>query len=105
MAVDFPDLEKIVDNYERVRRMRVSDTGKYRVIGVDKFDYEDWIHGEYDTAEEALAEASKMTEEGKDAATSHDIATVYYAYDPQGRYLGGDSWTGYGFKTKSRGRD
>jgi hypothetical protein len=26
------------------------------------------------------------------SATDSSIATVYYAYDPAGKYLGGDTW-------------
>ena len=83
------DLER---NIQRVARMKKSDAGKYKVLGIDKFDGSDWVHGEYNTADEALREARKMTKEAMGLASGSSIATVYYAYDPQGRYLGGDTW-------------
>ena len=83
------DLER---NMQRVTGMRKSDAGKYKVLGIDKFDGSDWIHGEYDTADEALQEARKMTKKAMGSASDSSIATVYYAYDSQGRYLGGDTW-------------
>lgn len=78
----------------RVAEMRRSDSRNYRVLGIDKFSGENWIHGEYRTAEEALDEARKMTREAMPHATGSSIATVYYAYDPKGKYLGGDIWHG-----------
>jgi len=85
------DLEK---NIQRVAKMCKSDAGKYKILGIDKFSGEDWLHGEYGTAEEALEEARKLTKEGMGYATHSDIATVYYAYDSDGKYLGGDTWHG-----------
>jgi len=79
-------------NIERVAKMRKSPEGKCKVIGVDKFDGEDWVEGEYDTPEEALKEARRLTEEAKPLASHHNVATVYYAYDRDGNYLGGDTW-------------
>lgn len=76
----------------RVSEMRKNDSGKYKVIGIDKFDRSDWVHGEYNTSEKALQEARRMTNKAMKDADSSSIATVYYAYDPQGGYLGGDTW-------------
>ena len=69
-----------------------SNSGKFKVLGIDKFDREDWIHGEYNSAEEALEEARKMTKKAMKKASNSSIATVYYAYNPNGEYLGGDIW-------------
>ena len=69
-----------------------SPCGKCKVIGVDKFDYSDWVEAECDTPEEAIGLAEKLTTEAKRSATSEDIATVYYAYDPTGNYIGGNTW-------------
>ncbi len=77
---------------QEVAEKRKSDSGNFRVLGIDKFDGEDWVHGEYGTKEEALEEARKMTREAMGSATDSSIATVYYAYDPSGNYLGGDTW-------------
>ena len=78
----------------RIARMRVSEEGKFRVLGIDKFSDENWIHGEYNTAEEALSEARRLTKEAMPSATDSSIATVYYAYNPKGKYLGGDVYNG-----------
>jgi len=79
-------------NAEKVADKRKSDSGKCRVLGVDKFDGEDWIHGEYDTPQQALREARTMTKDAMKLASDSTIATVYYAYGPSGKYLGGDVW-------------
>ena len=79
-------------NVQRVREMRESGSGKYRVLGVDKFGGSDWVESEHDTADEALREAIRLTRESMPLASGPDIATVFYAYDPQGKYLGGDVW-------------
>jgi len=84
--------EEFKDKMKRVEAMKKSDSGKFKVIGIDKFDRHDWIHGEYDTAEKALEEARRKTKKSMESANNSSIATVYYAYDPQGRYLGGDTW-------------
>jgi len=79
-------------NIERVAKMVKSPEGKCKVIGIDKFDYSDWAQDECDTPEEAIKLAEELTTEGKKHATSEDIATVYYAYDPDGNYIGGNTW-------------
>lgn len=76
------------------RQKRISDSGKCRVLGIDKYSNEDWVHGEFNTPDEALREARELTTESKPLASDHSIATVYLAYDPQGNYLGGDVWIG-----------
>jgi hypothetical protein len=85
-------LDGLEANVQRVARMRKSDAGKFTVIGIDKFDGEDWIHRTYDTADEAITEARKKTKAAMKSASDPSVATVYYAYDPQGNYLGGDVW-------------
>ncbi len=76
------------ENLKRIRKMQKS--GKYRVIGVDKFDNEDWVEGTYNTAKEAIKVARKKSLEGLSSASDHSIATVYYAYGSNGEYIGGD---------------
>jgi len=88
--------DALIKKLLEVRKKQRSENGKFRVLGVDKFDNEDWIHGEYDTAKEAVEEARRMTTNAKKDAFGDDpssIATVYYAYSPDGKYLGGDTWT------------
>ena len=71
---------------------RISPEGKCRVLGVDKFSHEDWVSDEFDTPEEALDYARKKSIEAKPSASDHSIATIFYAYDSEGNYLGGDVW-------------
>ncbi len=52
--------------------------GKFRVVGVDTFDGDDWLQGDFNTEEEALAVANK---EG-------GTMTKMHVYDDQGRHLG-----------------
>ena len=66
--------------------------GKCFVIGLDKFDYEDYWQGSYTTPEEALKVAREKTTNAMKLASDASIATVYYAYTPKGEYLGGDTW-------------
>ena len=77
-------------NQQRVTNLKRSPNGKYRVIGIDRFDGEDWLQNEYNTPQEALEEARRLTREAMPSATSETIATVYYAYDPEGNFLGGN---------------
>ncbi len=85
-------VEVAIKNMERVAEMVKSPEGKCKVIGVDKFDYSDWVKAECDTPKEAIKLAEELTTKAKRSATSKDIATVYYAYDPEGNYIGGDTW-------------
>ena len=88
------EMKTFEEKFSRVEKMRRSVKGKYKVLGVDKFSNEDWIEGEYNTPEEALGIARQKTREAMENSTGHEIATVYYAYDPEGYYLGGDAWKG-----------
>lgn len=81
-----------VRNAQRVTQLRKNDDGKFRVIGLDKYDSEDWLEGEFDSAEEAIEVAERRTNESKANCTSADVATVFFAYNPNGEYLGGDTW-------------
>lgn len=87
-------ISHLVSEMDRVGNMRRSDNGKYKVLGIDKFDYSDWVQGEFDTAEEALKEARTLTKKAMRSASGEDIATVFYAYSPEGKYLGGNTWQG-----------
>lgn len=51
--------------------------GKFRVIGVDTFDYTDWIYGDYDTIEEAK---QKAEDEG-------GIMLKTHVYDDAGKHV------------------
>jgi hypothetical protein len=86
--------EKLLKNLgkrcEEKMNMRKSPDGKYKVIGVDMFEGDDWLEGKYKTKEKALEVARRKTKEAMKSASSATVATVYYAYDPQGNYLGGD---------------
>lgn len=71
--------------------------GKFRIIGIDRFEIPGeghWIVGDYDTSKEALKIAREMTRNASKDASDPSIATVYYAYDENGVYLGGDIYKG-----------
>ncbi len=74
------------------KSMHKSENGKCRVIGIDRWDNEDWLHGEYETAREAVKIAREKTKEAMNSASDESVATVFYACDPEGNYLGGDVW-------------
>jgi hypothetical protein len=90
--IEDKSVEKYASTLERVAELKRSDDGKYKVIGIDKFDGEDWVQGEYSSAEEAMGVARKLTKKAMGSASDSSIATVYYAYNPKGGYLGGDTW-------------
>jgi hypothetical protein len=77
---------------ERVAEMVKSPEGKCKVISIDRYSGDESIEGEYDDPGEAVRIAEEKTNESKRFATDATVATVYYAYDPEGNYLGGDTW-------------
>jgi hypothetical protein len=58
---------------------RNAPTGKFRVVGVDTFDREDWVEGDFHTAAAAVAHAESRTA-GKQMLKMH-------VYDDQGRHI------------------
>lgn len=68
--------------------------GKFRIVGIDKFemprDDAHWVVGDYDSKDEALQRARGMSQNESKHSTDPSIATVYYVYDENGSYLGGD---------------
>jgi hypothetical protein len=56
---------------------RAAPKGKFRVIGVDTFDGGDWVQGDFDTKEAAIAEAQKRGGE----------MTKMHVYDDKGRHV------------------
>lgn len=85
-------LEALLAQMERVHEITESEEGMFKVIGIDKFDGMDWVEGEYPTAKEALGVARQKTKDASSLASDHSVATVYYAYDPDGKYLRGEVW-------------
>lgn len=57
---------------------RKAPAGKFRVIGVDTFDGGDWVEGDFDTREAALARARAKGGE----------MTRMHVYDDAGRHVG-----------------
>lgn len=82
------------ENLNRIKNLTTSKEGKYTVLGIDKFSNEDFEYGKHNTAKEALREARRLTKESMSLASDASIATVFYAYDSDGNYLGGDVWNG-----------
>ena len=74
---------------QRVRDAVVNSQGKYRVLGLDKWNDDDWSAGQFDTAEEAIAYARSKTDSLKVEGEAPCDATVFYAYSPEGFYLNG----------------
>jgi len=85
-------VKALLGKKEELKGRLVNDEGEFRVLGTDRFDGSDWLAGSFKTAEEAIEFARKRTDQAKSSATDSSIATVYYAYDPEGKYLGGDTW-------------
>lgn len=85
-------LEDLVSKREEVHKKTSSKNGKFTVLVIDKFSHEDFVIGKYDTAEEALRIAREKTRKAMPDASHSSVATVFYAYGPQGNYLGGDVW-------------
>ncbi len=52
--------------------------GKYRVVGVDTFDGDDWVQGDFDTLENARTVAEKKG----------GIMTKMHIYDDSGTHRG-----------------
>jgi len=85
-------MKDLISKIKEIYEMRESKNGKYRVLGLDKFDGTDWVHGEYNTAKEAIKEAEELTTDCMKYTSNESIATVFYAYDPDGNYIGGNIW-------------
>lgn len=98
-------LHKHIQKAEGVAQKIKAPPGEFRVVGIDKYDGSDWVQGDFDSMEEALQTARSKTSEarknmlelndevdGSPRSPCYNIATVYYAYNSQGNYLGGDVW-------------
>lgn len=69
--------------------------GKFRIVSIDKWDPPGeghYVLNDYDSLEEALIEARKMSYEFKKSqpTAGAEMAVVYYVYDDEGYYKGGD---------------
>ena len=66
---------------------------KFRVIGIDKVHppgEDDWLKGDYNSLDEALTIARELIREASKYSTDPRIAEVYYVYDDERVYLGGN---------------
>ncbi len=71
--------------------------GKFRIVGIDKFETPgegNFVIGDYNNLHEALEKARNMTREASKDSTDPNTATVFYVYDENGGYLGGDIYAG-----------
>lgn len=57
---------------------RNAPKGKFRVVGVDTFDGDDWVEGDFDTLELALKHIAKKVE--------NQSMLKMYVYDDRGNY-------------------
>ena len=67
--------------------------GKFRIIGIEKFEIPGeahWIVEDLENSEEAIKKAREMTKNASKDAAHPSVATVFYVYDENGEYLGGD---------------
>jgi hypothetical protein len=67
--------------------------GKFRIIGIEKFEIQGkghWVVEDMDNREEAIKKAREMTRNASKDAEHPSVATVFYVYDENGTYLGGD---------------
>jgi len=85
-------VESIFTDFDKAGELQISKSGKYRVIGVDKFSNEAWLVDEYDSPKKAVMIAEAMTKDAMPNATDYAVAEVYYAFTPKGDYLGGRVW-------------
>ncbi len=81
-------IDDFMERFEEIAKKRKAPKGKFRVLGVDKFDGEDWIEGNYKTLDKALRIARDKTDDARRYASDSSIATVYYVYDDKGNYRG-----------------
>lgn len=62
------------------REERTAPVGKFRVIGVDTFDGDDWIEGDFESLDKARAHVKERTK-GKQMLKMH-------IYNDQGKHAG-----------------
>jgi hypothetical protein len=58
---------------------RQAPPGKFRVMGYDTFDHTDWVDGDFDTKEQAIAHAAKR---GEDA-----VMMKLHVFDDKGNHV------------------
>ena len=67
--------------------------GKFRIMGIEKSEIQGeghWVVEDFDNCDEAIKKAREMTRNASKDATVPSEATVFYVYDENGTYLGGD---------------
>lgn len=94
--------QRLLKERQRIHNIVVNNEGKYRVLGVDTYDNEDWVDAEFGSSEEAIAYVRTKTAQAEAIpnlqgfkwdyskggivryaeATSH-----FYAYTPEGNYI------------------
>jgi hypothetical protein len=63
--------------------------GKTRIVGVDLFDHDDYLVGDYGTPEEAFLIADNHNKK-----RSGSMDDVYYVYNDTGKYIRGNEAVG-----------
>ena len=63
--------------------------GKFRVIGIDKWDNSDWLVGDFDSLDAAKEGALKAQKENAYAGSDKEHIGTHYIYNDRGNFLGG----------------
>ncbi|MGC1709563.1 MAG: hypothetical protein WA799_07165 [Nitrosotalea sp.] len=67
--------------------------GKFRIMGIDQSEIQGeghWVVEDLDNCEIAIRKAKEMTRHASKDAADPSEATVFYVYDENGTYLGGE---------------
>ena len=82
---------------EKAQEERRAPKGKFRVMEIDKFHpipHPQVVIKDFDDRHDALLLARASTTINMRGTNDYDMACVYYVYDDQGNYIGGDVWVG-----------
>ena len=84
--------ETFAAKVQSIGKLRRTGDERCQVLGIDWTSGEDWIIKSVDSPIEAIRLARLMSRGSMNTADDRSVATVYYAYDSEGNYIGGDVW-------------
>lgn len=94
--------QRLLRDRQRIHNMVANTKGKYRVLGVDTYDHEDWVDAEFDSPEEAIAYVREKTAQAEanpnlqgfewdysrsEMVRNSETTSRFYAYTPEGNYM------------------